>query len=191
MKKRGRNDEEEEGTMSLVMEWPWLRRPPRAWKLNEMCLCGNKVPFIMCEGACPRDSIWTGSTGPFRLDPCVLPIHHGDILIDRNSPKIGLVEGLACTNNVYYIWHIEWPVYMNFCPLVVPSHMVLPGHVEVFRAEFGTYLRVYDPGPAAWERNAEKRRYQARTYTFVLCLLCRLGFSKDLRSLIAPLVFAS
>jgi hypothetical protein len=169
MKKRGRNDEEK-STVSLVMEWPWVRRTPRAWDLNEMCLCGKDDPLVVSKDACPANSLYTAVQGPFRFDASALPIQHGDVLIARNISYIGVVESFTCHNDTYIIWYIKRPVYWTHGTVVVPSHMLVPGYAELIRAEFETYPALYDPGISAWERNDEKRKYQSRTY--LLCCAC-------------------
>lgn len=179
------------------MEWPWMRRPPRVWDLGEMCLCGSGTTnsFFQCHKNCPKEVIKTvalfgSDPSPFRFDACKLPIHHGDILVSSRSSFVGLIENSTCHNDLYWILRHDIEELILINGFVFPRHMHSESFAAMIKDIFGSESYWEATYKGGWERNAEKKRYQARTFTFVLCLLKRLGFSKDLRSIIAPLVFS-
>lgn len=173
------------------IEWPWMRRPPRVWYLAEMCLCGEST----CDGRCPFLAYRGTAREPFRADACKLAIHHMDILIDerRDYYYVFIVEATTYHNDFYQITYIHFTMRLDETNQRYLKNFIFPSCMQSELQSLVSALPIIfcwgDTHTSGWIRRAEKRRYQARTFTFVLCLLKRLGFCKDLRSLIAGKVF--
>lgn len=113
------------------------------------------------------------------------PLNHGDIYRQEWGTAY-LVEQMQIERRTWTFHRLpKFPPHMVVEPgeagflSMVNAIGIFPNHVKIGKSS-----------AEEWERKRFKSAFQSRTFEFVLLILLRLGFTRDMRVFIARLVFA-
>lgn len=175
--------------VSKVAVYSWKRaRGPLYW--SRCILCNAFQCYMQC---------YSEEDGPFVFEESTCPIMHGDVVhIHVALPDlhwIGIVQQTSLERHTFTILHAFWWNDSKVANPEIPRHLVTTRLHALIQKKviMGGFPQLIindtEPTPTQLEWIAQTRKLEQFHFYYSHWALKELGFGRDLRSLIIPLIF--